>query len=79
MTDIIYTEQEGEMTDDIRNCFSLLGLRREGEDRKGKVWDGAKCSCGSRLTHDDGTGFTCVDCGLWKAGGAGFYRVSGVR
>ncbi len=63
------------MSENIRGLFALLGLRREGEKNEGKVWDGTLHHCGSRLTHDDGTGNTCVKCGQWKAGGAGFYRV----
>ena len=61
------------MTDrNLRAMMAALGLRREGEKNEGKVWEGAKCSCGSTLTFDDGTGNACVDCGRWKAGGAGF-------
>jgi len=63
------------MDENTRDLFAIFGLQREGEKNKGRVWDGAKCSCGSRLTYDDGTGNTCVECGLWKAGGSGFGRV----
>ena len=65
------------MTDmNLRVMMDALGLRREGEKNEGKVWEGVPHHCGSRLTYDDGTGNTCVECGQWKAGGAGFVRVS---
>ena len=52
--------------------LGAMGLRREGEKNEGKVWDGKKCPCGSTLTFDDGTGYTCVECRRWKTGGSGY-------
>lgn len=49
--------------------MNALGLRRDPPPRPEQVWESeTPCTCGSRLTYDDGSGYTCVACGLWRSG-----------
>ncbi|KKM65545.1 hypothetical protein LCGC14_1490220 [marine sediment metagenome] len=60
----------------LEDIMGALGFVRQGAQRAGQVWEAERpCGgCGSRLTHDDGTGFTCVECGMWRTGGSGYVR-----
>ena len=58
----------------VNTLMQTLGFEREGQQKEGQVWEGKRCSCGSCLTYDDGFGYTCIDCGRWKAGGSGYIR-----
>lgn len=57
------------MANPLEEFMRALGLQRDPPPRPGQAWESeTPHACGSRLTFDDGTGYTCVGCGQWRTG-----------